>query len=150
MTSNRKRWLMVGSLVAVLGALGLLVFTSFTDALVYFFTPTEIQDQSAKMADRKIRIGGMVQEGSLKRTSGTLQIRFLITDGQKDIPVFYDGVLPDLFREGQGVVAEGVWKPGETFIATTILAKHSEDYIPIEMSEEGIAKSKKSLLDSLK
>ncbi|MBF0587814.1 MAG: cytochrome c maturation protein CcmE [Magnetococcales bacterium] len=151
-SNNRKnrRWLLIVSLLLVAGSLLTLVFTSFNDALVYFFTPTEIQAQSKDLEGRKIRIGGMVQEGSLTKVEGTQKIRFLITDGDSLVPVRYDGMLPDLFREGQGVVAEGVWRGGQDFPASQILAKHSEDYLPVEMTEEGISKAKSSILKSLK
>ncbi len=146
---KKKRFLLILTLLIVGGALLTLVFTSFTGALVYFYTPTEIQDQSASLQGKKIRIGGMVQEGSLVRTEGSLKIRFLVTDGTKRLPVRYDGMVPDLFREGQGVIVEGTWQDGQDFDATNILAKHSEDYMPVEMSDEGIAKAKKSILKSM-
>ncbi|MBF0621087.1 MAG: cytochrome c maturation protein CcmE [Magnetococcales bacterium] len=149
MSTTRKRLTLWGSLLLVGTALGLLVFSSFNDALVYFYTPTEVIAQSTELTDSRIRIGGMVQEGSLRREEGTLRIHFEVTDGESRLPVFYEGMTPDLFREGQGVVVEGAWKPGTVFTADTILAKHSEDYIPVEMSEEGIAKSRESILNSL-
>lgn len=148
-TPGKKRLLLAVTVLVVGGALLTLVFSSFTGALVYFYTPTEIQAQSAGLVGKKIRIGGMVQEGSLVRTEGTLKIRFLVTDGHNQLPVRYDGMVPDLFREGQGVIVEGVWQPGGDFPAGTILAKHSEDYMPVEMSEEGIAKAKESILKSM-
>ncbi|MEO5346000.1 MAG: cytochrome c maturation protein CcmE [Magnetococcus sp. YQC-9] len=148
--SLNRRIFMIITLILVAGSLGFLVLSSFTGALVYFHTPTEALAKNQELTGKKIRIGGMVQTGSLAKESGTLKIRFLVTDGKAQIPVRYEGMVPDLFREGQGVVVEGTWRAGEDFLADTILAKHSEDYVPVEMNEQGIAKSKESLLKSLK
>ncbi len=148
-THPNKPLFLIITLVAVGGALIALVFSSFTGALVYFHTPTEVKAKANELNGKKIRIGGMVQTGSLAKESGTLKIRFLITDGHTQLPVRYEGMLPDLFREGQGVVAEGSWQTNQDFVADSILAKHSEDYLPVEMSEEGMAKAQKSLLKSL-
>ncbi|GAB0058305.1 Cytochrome c-type biogenesis protein CcmE [Candidatus Magnetaquicoccaceae bacterium FCR-1] len=145
-----RRVFMILSVILVIGSLGALVLSSFTGALVYFHTPTEALAKQPELNGKKIRIGGMVQAGTLTREAGTLKIRFLVTDGKGQIPVRYEGIVPDLFREGQGVVVEGTWKNGQDFPADTILAKHSEDYVPVEMNEQGIAKSKESLLKSLK
>lgn len=147
-TRRRRPWLIV-SIVVVAVALISLMAISFNDALVYFFTPAEIQTSVRDLAGQKIRIGGMVKEGSLIREPDSSKIAFIITDGEASIPTRYEGIVPDLFREGQGVVAEGIWHPGKTFQADVILAKHSEDYIPVEMSKEGIDKSRESLLRSL-
>lgn len=141
--------MLIVSVVLVGGALLALVFTSFTGALVYFHTPTEIKAKSAEFIERKVRIGGMVQEGSLLREAGTLKIRFLVTDGKEQLAVRYEGMVPDLFREGQGVIVEGLWRLGKDFQADNILAKHSEDYVPVEMSEEGMANARKSMLKTL-
>ncbi|MBF0455661.1 MAG: cytochrome c maturation protein CcmE [Magnetococcales bacterium] len=146
---GQKRLFLILTVLVVGGALISLVFSSFTGALVYFYTPTEILQQTDSLSGKKVRIGGMVQEGTLVKESGTLKIRFMVTDGEKLFPVQYDGMLPDLFREGQGVIVEGTWQPDQDFIASSILAKHSEDYMPVEMSEEGIAKAKKSILKSM-
>ena len=150
MNAKNKRYLLIGSVLVVGGALLALVFTSFTGALVYFYTPTEIKAKSAEMSGRKVRIGGLVQEGSLVKEPGTLKIRFLVVDNAERLSVQYDGMTPDLFREGQGVIVEGTWRGGETFQAVTILAKHSEDYVPVKMSQEGIAKARESMLKTLK
>ena len=150
MNVKSKRLFLIGSVVVVGGALLSLVFTSFTGALVYFYTPTEIKAKSAELSGRKVRIGGLVQEGSLVKEPGTLKMRFLVVDNTERLPVQYDGMTPDLFREGQGVIVEGVWRNGETFQAVTILAKHSEDYVPVKMSQEGIAKARESMLKTLK
>lgn len=146
---QKKRIFLILTVVVVGGALIALVFSSFTGSLVYFYTPTEIAAQGDANNGKKVRIGGMVQEGTLVKESGTLKIKFMVTDGTNLFPVSYDGMLPDLFREGQGVIVEGVWNSGQDFVASSILAKHSEDYMPVEMSEEGIAKAKKSILKSM-
>jgi cytochrome c-type biogenesis protein CcmE len=146
---RQKRLFLILTVLVVGGALISLVFTSFTGALVYFYTPTEIMAKSDTLNGKTVRIGGMVQEGSLVKESGTLKINFLVTDGKNLFPVRYDGMLPDLFREGQGVIVEGTWQSGKDFMASSILAKHSEDYMPVEMSEEGIAKAKESILKSM-
>ena len=150
MNAKNKRYLLIGSVLVVGGALLALVFTSFTGALVYFYTPTEIKAKSAELSGRKVRIGGLVQEGSLVKEPGTLKMRFLVVDNAERLPVQYDGMTPDLFREGQGVIVEGTWRAGETFQAVTILAKHSEDYVPVKMSQEGIAKARESMMKTLK
>ncbi|MEO5367765.1 MAG: cytochrome c maturation protein CcmE [Magnetococcus sp. WYHC-3] len=144
-----RNLMLVLSVLLIGGALAALVVTSFTDALVYFYTPSELLGKTAELEGRRIRLGGMVQEGSLVRTEGTMKIHFLVTDGTQRVPVRYEGVLPDLFREGQGVVAEGVWHDGQPLDAGTILAKHSEDYMPVEMSEEGVQRARESMLKSL-
>ncbi|MBF0340440.1 MAG: cytochrome c maturation protein CcmE [Magnetococcales bacterium] len=146
---NRRLFFLI-TLVVVGGALAALIFSSFTDALVYFHTPTEALAKTQDLNGKKVRIGGMVQTGSLVKESGTLKIRFQVTDGKNQTPVRYEGMVPDLFREGQGVVVEGIWHAKQDFIADSILAKHSEDYVPVEMSEQGVAKAKESLLKSLK
>ncbi|OSM01477.1 cytochrome c maturation protein CcmE [Magnetofaba australis] len=147
-SKNKKPLMLVATVVVVGGALLALVFTSFTDSLVYFHTPTEIA-QKPQLAGKKVRIGGMVQTGTLMETPGTMKIAFEVTDGDKRLQVKYDGIKPDLFREGQGVVVEGIYRPGQTFEADTILAKHSEDYMPVEMSQEGIENSRKNILKSM-
>ncbi|MEO5377391.1 MAG: cytochrome c maturation protein CcmE [Magnetococcus sp. DMHC-6] len=149
MIKPTKRTWMIVTLVLVAGALISLVLTSFSGALVYFYTPSEILAKAGELDNHKLRIGGMVQEGSLQKEENTLKIRFLVTDGKSHLPVYYDGIVPDLFREGQGVVVEGMYKSGQTFEASSILAKHSEDYVPVEMTQEGIAKAKESLIKSL-
>ncbi|MEO5364422.1 MAG: cytochrome c maturation protein CcmE [Magnetococcus sp. DMHC-8] len=150
MNSRSKRFFMIGSVLVVVVALLALVFTSFTGALVYFYTPTELKAKGTELSGRKVRVGGLVQEGSLVREPGTLKIRFLVADNTERLPVQYEGMTPDLFREGQGVIVEGVWRAGEPFQAVTILAKHSEDYVPVKMSEEGIAKARESMLKTLR
>ncbi|MBF0421965.1 MAG: cytochrome c maturation protein CcmE [Magnetococcales bacterium] len=147
---NSRRLYLILTIFVVVGALGALLWTSFTGSLVYFYTPTEILQTGSDKSGHKVRIGGMVQEGSLVKQPGSLKMRFLVTDGTNRLAVTYEGMPPDLFREGQGVVVEGVWRPGQDFNAGTVLAKHSEDYIPVKMTQEGIARSKENMLRTLK
>jgi cytochrome c-type biogenesis protein CcmE len=108
----------------------LLAMTAMRDNIVFFHTPTELL--SGKVTEgNHVRIGGLVEKGSLERQSSGLDIKFRITDGAQSLPVLYTGILPDLFREGQGVVAEGRYQQG-AFRASTILAKHDENYMPRE------------------
>jgi cytochrome c-type biogenesis protein CcmE len=108
----------------------LLAMSAMRDNIVFFHTPTELL--SGKVAEgNHVRIGGLVEKGSLERQSSGLDIKFRVTDGARSLPVLYTGILPDLFREGQGVVAEGRYQQG-AFRASTILAKHDENYMPRE------------------
>ncbi|MBF0154491.1 MAG: cytochrome c maturation protein CcmE [Magnetococcales bacterium] len=150
MANKNKRFLLLVTVVMVGGALLTLLYTSFTDALVYFHTPTEMRQKSAEFEGRKVRIGGMIQAGSLVRKAGTLEVNFILTDGKGDVMIHYTGVLPDLFREGQGAVVEGTWRGGTPhFEAATVLAKHSEDYVPVSMTQEGLEKASRSILQSV-
>ena len=133
MTSRKKKRLAI--LVVGLAALGgatAMVLAAFRDNLVFFYSPTELVARPAISAGR-IRIGGLVETQSLEHEDGR-RVSFRVTDGKTDISVSYDGVLPDLFREGQGVVAEGRVKDG-VFVASTILAKHDEKYMPPEVAK---------------
>ena len=107
---------------------------AFEDNLLYFYNPSQVLAGDAP-SGRTFRIGGMVTEGSLKRTEGTLQVRFVVTDYQHSIPVSYEGLLPDLFREGQGVIAHGKLSASGEFVADEVLAKHDENYMPPEVAE---------------
>jgi cytochrome c-type biogenesis protein CcmE len=132
MTSRKKKRLAI--LVVALAALGgatAMVLAAFRDNLVFFYSPSELVARPA-LAGGRIRIGGLVETQSLDHQDGR-QVTFRVTDGKTDINVSYDGVLPDLFREGQGVVAEGRINDG-VFVANTILAKHDEKYMPPEVA----------------
>ena len=111
-----------------------LAMLAFQDNLLYFYNPSQVLAGDAP-SGRTFRIGGMVTEGSLKRTEGTLQVRFVVTDYQHSIPVSYEGLLPDLFREGQGVIAHGKLSASGEFVADEVLAKHDENYMPPEVAE---------------
>lgn len=119
--------------MAVLGlAVGLVLF-ALEDSIVFFYSPTDISEKGIKPGQR-IRLGGLVAEGSVKRGEDTT-VQFAVTDTAKSIPVRFTGVLPDLFREGQGVVTEGTLGPDGTFVADSVLAKHDENYMPPEVAE---------------
>jgi len=131
MTRKQRRLILIGSSLGVLAIAVGLVLNSLRDSIVFFNSPTDIADNKAPPGKR-VRLGGMVKMGSVER-GDNLQIRFEVTDGNKDIPVSYHGIVPDLFREGQGVVAEGKIGPGGTIAADTVLAKHDERYMPKEV-----------------
>jgi cytochrome c-type biogenesis protein CcmE len=129
---KRKRlWLLLGSL-AVLGAAATLVLTALNDNIVFFYSPTQLGGKKPGPAQR-LRIGGLVQEGSVRKDGQ--EVRFVVTDLQKTVPVVYRGLLPDLFREGQGVIAEGTLGSDGTFVAREVLAKHDEKYMPPEVAK---------------
>ena len=131
---NQRLVLVSAALVAVLAAV-LLAMWGLKDKASYFYTPTDIQAGKAEQG-RAVRLGGMVQRGSLRRDSDGVTIHFLVTDGKATTPVTYRGIVPDLFREGSGVVAEGhvvVTPVAQIFTADTILAKHDERYMPPEL-----------------
>lgn len=131
--ARKQKLLIVGSIVIGSAlAVGLMLY-AFNEGLNVFFTPTEIAEGKVR-PDQNIRIGGMVKMGSLKKEGleGT-RIEFIATDTNEDVPVVYTGVLPDLFREGQGVVAEGKLNADGVFQASTILAKHDENYMSAEV-----------------
>ena len=110
-----------------------MLLAAFSENLVYFHTPTEVARGEAP-AERKFRVGGLVAEGSVERADDSLAVRFQVTDTAETIPVRYEGVLPDLFREGQGIVADGHLRDG-VFVAERVLAKHDENYMPPEAAE---------------
>ena len=129
MKARHRRFLWIGAGVLMLGVAAALVLNAFQSNLVFFFTPTQIAANEAPHG-RAFRIGGMVVENSLKREPDGLTVRFGITDTAKTVPVVYKGILPDLFKEGKGVVAQGKLGPDGVFHATEVLAKHDENYMP--------------------
>lgn len=133
MTRKQKRLTMILGGLAVLGIAAGLVLFALRDTIVFFYTPSEITEKGVAPGQR-LRLGGLVEEGSWKRGEGTVN-NFVMTDTIKTIAVSYNGQLPDLFREGQGVVAEGVIDAGGTFVADTVLAKHDENYMPKELAD---------------
>ena len=134
MTPRRKRMIAVGVLLTGMAITAVLLISAFRQNLLYFYTPTQIANGEAAI-DKGIRIGGLVKDGSLQRTEGTLEISFLVTDKVNEIPVKYSGILPDLFREGQGIVARGKMDENGVFVAEEILAKHDENYMPPEAQD---------------
>jgi cytochrome c-type biogenesis protein CcmE len=133
MTRKQRRLILIGSSLGVLAIAVALVLSSLRESIVFFNSPTDIAE-SKTTPGKRVRLGGLVKTGSVER-GDNLQIHFKVTDGNKDIPVDYRGIVPDLFREGQGVIAEGHVEPGGTFIADTVLAKHDENYMPREVVE---------------
>lgn len=132
MKPKRRRLAFVGLGLLLLGAAAALVLTALEDNIVFFYSPTDLETKA--LADgQRIRLGGMVADGSVVK-EGT-NVRFVITDYQNERPVAYVGVLPDLFREGQGVVTEGRMGPDGVFRADEVLAKHDENYMPPEVAE---------------
>jgi cytochrome c-type biogenesis protein CcmE len=133
LTRKQKRLAAIGGMGAVLGLAAGLVLFSLSDSIVFFYGPTEIAEKGIAPGTR-LRIGGLVAEGSVKRDDAR-NVVFKVTDGNKELTVSYKGLLPDLFREGQGVVAEGVLQPGGAFRADSVLAKHDENYMPKEVAD---------------
>ena len=133
MTRKQRRLILIGSGMAVLAIAVALMLNALRDSIVFFNSPSDVAEKHVP-AGTRIRLGGLVKNGSVVR-SANLSVRFEVTDGKNGIPVNYQGVLPDLFREGQGVVAEGVLDAGGTFKADTILAKHDETYMPKEVAD---------------
>ncbi|MCP9468371.1 MAG: cytochrome c maturation protein CcmE [Nitrospira sp.] len=140
MTPRQKRFAFVGLGLLVLGVATALVLNAFQSNLVFFFTPTQVANGEVPKG-RSFRIGGMVEDGSVKREADGLTVRFVVTDTAKRVPVVYKGILPDLFKEGKGAVAQGQLDADGTFVASEVLAKHDENYMPPEAAE-ALAKAK--------
>jgi cytochrome c-type biogenesis protein CcmE len=132
MTPRQKRMALVLGIVAGVSVAAWLGMQAFRANVMFFFDPSQIVAGEAPAGER-FRMGGMVEKGSVVKTAGTLDIQFLVTDFKHTVPVKYSGILPDLFREGQGVVAHGRLQDG-TFVADEILAKHDEKYMPPEVA----------------
>jgi len=132
MSPKAKRFGVIAAIAALLGIAVMLVLGALRENIVFFYTPSEIKNKIFE-SQTALRLGGLVKDGSV--TIDGLQSVFTVTDGEKDIIVRYDNALPSLFREGQGVVAEGSLVNG-TFIATNVLAKHDENYMPAEVAEK--------------
>ena len=132
MTPKRKRlWLLLGSL-AVLGVAATLVLTALNDNIVFFYSPTQVAEKKPG-PERRFRLGGLVVPGSVKKDGP--EVRFTVTGLQKTVAAVYRGLLLDLFREGQGVIAEGTLGPDGVFLARDVLAKHDENYMPPEVAK---------------
>jgi cytochrome c-type biogenesis protein CcmE len=130
--TRRAVWIVAG--LAALGVAVALVLKAFNSNLVFFFTPSQVAAHEAP-SGRAFRIGGLVEAGSVVRDKDALTVRFRVTDTAQTIPVVYTGILPDLFREGKGVVAQGRLESDGSFHATEVLAKHDENYMPPEAAE---------------
>lgn len=133
MTRKQRRLVLIGGSLGVLAvAVGLMLY-GFSGSIVFFNSPTDVVEKHLAPGTR-IRLGGLVENGSVQR-GDNLAVRFKVTDGKSVVAVSYQGILPDLFREGQGVVTEGVVEPGGSFKADSVLAKHDERYMPKEVAD---------------
>ena len=130
MKARQQRWLAVAAVLVLLGLATYFVVNAFRQNLVFFYTPTQVQAGEAPTG-RAFRIGGLVEAGSLHRQADGVTVAFIVTDTARRLPVRYRGILPDLVREGRGVVAQGQWQNG-IFVAAEVLAKHDENYMPPE------------------
>jgi cytochrome c-type biogenesis protein CcmE len=132
----RRRRILIGVALVVIGAgvATALALKAFRENLLYFFSPTQVSAGEAP-ENRAFRIGGLVKTGSVKRDPESLAVQFVLTDTRQEILVRYDGILPDLFREGQGIVANGRLAADGSFSATEVLAKHDENYMPPEVAD---------------
>jgi cytochrome c-type biogenesis protein CcmE len=133
MTRRQRRLVLIGSALGVLAIAVGLVLSALKDSIVFFNSPTDLVEKHVAPGAR-VRIGGLVKEGSVVR-SDNMHVRFEVTDGKSAVQVAFQGLLPDLFREGQGIVAEGSLDPAGTFKADSVLAKHDEKYMPKEVAD---------------
>jgi cytochrome c-type biogenesis protein CcmE len=134
MTPRQRRLTLVLGIVAGVSLAGGLALSAFRQNVTFFFDPTAVSAGKVPAGER-FRLGGMVTKGSVQRVPGSLEVHFMVTDFQHDVPVSYTGVLPDLFREGTGVVAHGRLRTDGTFVADEVLAKHDENYMPPEVAK---------------
>ena len=134
MSPRKKRILMVCAILVGISISAILILTAFEKNLMYFYSPTEIINGDAPKT-RSFRIGGLVVTDSVIRNSDDLKVSFILTDTINEVKVIYEGILPDLFREGQGIVANGKLQSDNIFIAEQVLAKHDENYMPPEVAE---------------
>jgi cytochrome c-type biogenesis protein CcmE len=146
MKPRHKRIAFIASGVLCLGVAVALVLNAFQDNLVFFHSPSDVLAGKAPR-EKTFRVGGMVEKGSVRRVGDGLTVQFIVTDTVKTIPVAYTGTLPDLFREGKGVVAQGRLRPDGIFQASEVLAKHDENYMPPEAAHaiENAQKASKSV-----
>jgi cytochrome c-type biogenesis protein CcmE len=133
MTRKQRRLVLIGSSLGVLALAAVLVLSALKDSIVFFNSPSDVVEKHVQAGSR-IRLGGLVKPGTLQR-GDNLAVRFEVTDGNRAIAVSYQGILPDLFREGQGVIAEGTLEASGGFKADSVLAKHDEKYMPKEVAD---------------
>jgi cytochrome c-type biogenesis protein CcmE len=133
MTPRRRRLVLVVGILAGVGIAGVLALQAFRENVMFFFDPSQIAGGQAPQGQR-FRLGGMVRPGTVQRTPGSIDMAFVVTDFKHDVKVTYSGVVPDLFRENQGVVAHGRLQDDGVFVADEILAKHDENYMPPEVA----------------
>jgi len=135
MTPTRKKRLTVVLLILLgVGTAAAIAVTALQENLLYFLSPSDVAEQNMP-ADRHFRLGGLVKEGSVNRATDSLKIQFLVTDGLKEVEIHYDDILPDLFREGQGIIAIGALDNNGVFQADEVLAKHDEEYMAPEVAD---------------
>jgi len=151
MKPRHKRVALIVAGLAILGIAATLVLSAFRSNLVFFFTPTQVVEHEAPQG-RNFRIGGLVEKGSVQRQPDGVTVRFVVTDTAKSVPVAFTGILPDLFKEGKGVVAQGKLGADGVFLASEVLAKHDENYMPpeaadaVERANKAMQESKKTLV----
>ena len=148
MKPRHKRTALILAGLAVLGGATLLVLNAFQSNLVFFYTPTQIAANEAPQG-RNFRIGGLVEAGSVKRQPDGLTVHFVVTDTARNVPVTFTGILPDLFKEGKGVVAQGKLGADGVFAASEVLAKHDENYMPPEAAD-ALERANKAMQESQK
>jgi cytochrome c-type biogenesis protein CcmE len=152
MKPRHKRIALIVAGLAILGIAATLVLNAFRSNLVFFFTPSQVVEHEAPQG-RNFRIGGLVEKGSVKRQPDGVTVRFVVTDTAKSVPVRFTGILPDLFKEGKGVVAQGKLGADGVFAASEVLAKHDENYMPpeaanaVERASKAMKESKKTLVE---
>ena len=152
MKPRHKRIALIAAGLAALGIAMALILQAFQSNLVFFFTPTQVAAHEAPRG-RSFRIGGLVEQGSVQRQPDGVTVRFVVTDTARSVPVVYSGILPDLFREGKGVVAQGQLGADGVFNAAEVLAKHDENYMPpeaadaVERAHKSMQESKKTLVE---
>jgi len=135
MTPTRKRRLIAAIVIIIgVGTATVVAMKSLNENMLFFVSPTDVEEQSLP-AGKRFRLGGLVQGGSLSRASDSLAVKFIVTDGAHSVEVQFDGILPDLFREGQGIIAIGELSPAGHFEASEVLAKHDEKYMPPEVAD---------------
>jgi len=134
MTPRQKRMVTVAAILAGVGIATAFALQAFNQNMLYYYSPTQIHAGEAPDA-RSIRVGGLVENGSVQREPGSLEVRFTLTDFSNTVGVSYTGVLPDLFREGQGIIARGKLDDRGVFVAEEVLAKHDENYMPPEVKD---------------
>jgi len=152
MKPRHKRIALIAAGLAILAIAATLVLNAFRSNLVFFFTPTQVAANEAPQG-RNFRIGGLVEKGSVKRQADGVTVRFVVTDTAKSVPVMFTGILPDLFKEGKGVVAQGKLGADGVFAASEVLAKHDENYMPpeaanaVERAHKAMQESQKTLVE---
>ncbi|MGH8226207.1 MAG: cytochrome c maturation protein CcmE [Gammaproteobacteria bacterium] len=149
MTPRRQRMLVVVGIVVGVGIGAAVALKAFSGNLLYYYTPTQALAKNLGPS-RVFRLGGLVEKGTVERKAGTLTVRFVVTDNRKSIPVVFTGVLPSLFRAGQGVIANGHLGAGGVFVANDVLAKHDSKYMPLKLynKENGTAYRRPGAMDA--